>query len=175
MPSLAKELMMKELEQQFQHSSCTFISSFQGLSVADISDFRRAIEKVAPRSIVIKHSMAKKIFIQRALPDAEKLLKGQVLVTFGEGEPQNVSKSIVAFAKGNNKLVPSGVIFENKVYGADFVKRLAVMPSRHELLTQVAVRVKSPISGLVLTLAQLTRGLVIAINEVKKKKELQAA
>ena len=122
--------------------------------------------------MVVKHSFAKNIFTQRHLAEAEQFLKGSVVVTFGEKDPQMISKAIVEFAKTHEKLVPTGVIFENKIYGQEFIKSLAKLPSRHELLTQLAVRMKSPISGLVLTLNQLVRGVVVALNEIKKQKEL---
>ena len=171
MPTLAKELMMKELQGEFKNSSSAFFSSFQGLSVADLSDFRRTLEKVSKRSLVIKHAMAKRIFSASKVTEAEGFLKGQVLVTFASGEPQIVSKTIVEFSKKNNKLAPAGLILDNHVYDAEFVKRLAKLPSRHELLTQVVVRIKSPISGFVLTLNQVLRGFVVALNEIRKQKE----
>ena len=173
MPSAVKELMMKEMEKEFKNNSCAFFSSFNKLSVADLSEFRRSVEKVSKRSMVVKHAMAKKIFAAAQVSDAEKFLKGQILVTFASGEPQLVSKSIVEFAKKNDKLAPAGVILDNKVYDGEFVKRLAKLPSRHELLTQVVIRVKSPISGFVMTLNQVLRGFVIALNEIKKQKETQ--
>ena len=113
------------------------------------------------------------LWAEKSFDGAEKFLKGQILVTFGEKDPQNISKAIMDFAKTHNKLVPAAVVFESKVYGQEFVKRLAMLPSRHELLTQVVVRIKSPISGLVLTLGQITRGLVVALNEIKKQKQAQ--
>lgn len=164
---------MKELEKEFKNNSCIFFSSFNKLSVADISEFRRSVEKVSKRSMVVKHAMAKKIFSASNVGEAENFLKGQVLVTFASGEPQVVSKTIMEFSKKNDKLAPAGVIFENKVYDAEFVKRLAKLPSRHELLTQAVIRIKSPISGFVMTLSQVLRGVVVALNEIKKQKEAQ--
>jgi large subunit ribosomal protein L10 len=175
MPSYAKEVMMKELEKQFDENPYAFLSSFDKLSVADISDYRRALEKVSKRSLVVKHAFAKKVFAARKVAGVEKFLNGQVLVTFGTDEPQNISKAIVDFAKTHQNLVPAGVLLDNQIHGQDYVKQLAKLPSRHELLTQVAVRVKSPISGLVLTLAQVIKGFVVALNEVKKQKETQSS
>ncbi len=174
MPSVAKEILMKEVEKQFE-APYAFFASFDNLPVADLSDFRRAVEKVAKRSLVVKHTLAKKALEKRSLSGFDSLLKGQIVVTFGDAEPQNISKTIVDFAKTHDKLIPAGVVFEDKVYGQDFVKQLAKMPSRHELLTQVVVRVKSPISGFVMTLGALTRGLVVALNEIKKQKEAAPA
>ncbi len=164
---------MREISREFENNPYAFILNFEGLSVADISDFRRTVGKVASRSLVVKHSLAKKVFAHQNCSTAEQFLKGQILVTFGKKEPQAISKTIVEFSKTHEKLVPAGVIFEDQVYGQEFVKRLARLPSRQELLTQVAVRIKSPISGFVLTLGQMMRGLVCALHEVKKKKESQ--
>lgn len=175
MPALVKELMMKEVADAFEKNPYAFISTFNGLTVAEMSEFRRAIEKVANRSLVIKHALAKKIFQKRNLGDGETVLKDSVVVTFGDRDPQVVSKALVDFAKAHEKLVPSGVVFEDQLYGQDFVKRLAQLPSRKELLTQMVVRAKSPITGFVLTLNALVRGLAVVLNEVKKQKEVQPA
>jgi len=116
MPSLVKELMMKELAKEFEANPYAFICNFNGLTVADMADFRRTVGKVAHRSLVVKHSFAKKIFSERKLEQAEKFLKGSVLVTFGTTDPQNISKAIVEFAKSHEKLIPTGVVFESQVY-----------------------------------------------------------
>lgn len=170
MPSVVRELLMQEMKHEFETNPYAFISNFEGLTVADLSDLRRSLSKVAKRSLLVKHSFVKKVFAARQLSETDPLLKGSVLVTFGEKEPQMISKALVEFARTNQKLVPAGVIFENKVFGQDFVKRLAMLPSRHDLLTQMVVRVKSPISGLVLTLGQVMRGLAVALNAIREKK-----
>lgn len=174
MPSLAKELMMKEIKSQFEANPYAFVSSFSTLSVAKLSDLRQKLSKVAPRSMLLKHAMAKKVFQERNWSGAEKLLTGHVLVTFGQKEPQVISKTIMDFAKENDKFVATGVIFEDKIYDNVYVKQLASLPSRQELLTQLVVRVQSPLSGFVMTLNQVLKGFVVALNEVKKLKEMQA-
>ncbi len=172
MPSLVQDKMMKEVKKEFEANPYAFISTFQGVAVADISDLRRNLEKVAKRSVVVKHSIVRKVFSDLQLEGADKFLKNNVLVTMGDKEPQMISKTLVDFAKKNEKFLPAGVVLDGRVYDKAYVKVLAQLPSRHELLTQVVVRVKSPISGFVLTLSQLLRGFVVALNEVKRKKEL---
>ena len=171
MPSEVKELILSEVKREFDENPYAFFSSFQTLSNADLSEFRRSMEKVSKRTLMVKHAIAKKVLAEKSLADAEKLLKGSVLVTFGVSDPQVISKSILDFIKTHDKLSSTGVIFENRVFDQEYVKQLSKLPSRHELLTQVVVRVKSPISGFVMTLAQVLRGFVVALNEVKKKKE----
>ena len=173
MPSLVNKNMMIEIDKQFEKNSFAFFSNFDQLSVASISDLRSKLAKAGTRSVVVKHSLAKKVLKSRAADGAEKFLKGFVFVTFGSKDPQVISKTLLDFAKTNEKFISSGVFFEQKVYDKEFVKQLASLPSRKELLTQVVVRVKSPITGIVLTLNQLVKGIVVALNEVKKLKETQ--
>jgi large subunit ribosomal protein L10 len=175
MPSFEKELMFSEIIKEFEKSPYTFISSFQGLSVSDLTAARVSLEKVARRSMVIKHAMARKIFEKMKFEGAEKFLKDSIIVTFGEKDPQDISKKIVDYAKANDKWKAAGVIFEGQVHGEDFVKALAKLPSRKELLTQVVVRMKSPIAGVVNVLGALTRNLVVTIAEIRKKKEAAPA
>jgi len=74
---------------------------------------------------MVKHAMARKIFAQFNVAGAEKYLSGSVVITFGNREPQEISKKLVDFSKTNEKWKPAGVIFEGQVYGEDFVKQLA--------------------------------------------------
>lgn len=171
MPSVEKELMFQEVVKEFEKSPYTFFSNFSGLSVSELSDARRSLEKVARRSMVIKHALARKIFEKFKVTGAEKFLDGSVVVTFGEKEPQDISKKLVDFAKTNEKWKPAGVIFEGQVHGADFLKQLAKLPSRKELLTQLVIRVQSPLAGFVNVLGGLTRNFVTVLSEIKKKKE----
>ena len=53
MPSLVQEVMLKEIASQFEKNPYIFISTFQGIVVADLSDLRRRLEKVAKRSVVL--------------------------------------------------------------------------------------------------------------------------
>ena len=107
--------------------------------------------------------------------DRGHLSAGSVVITFGDKDPQEISKKLVDFAKTHEKWKPAGVIFEGQVYGEDFVKQLAKLPSRKELLTQLVLRMNSPIQGFANVLGALTRNLVVALEEVRKKKAATGA
>lgn len=62
MPSFEKELMLQEIVKEFEKSPYAFFSNFQNISVSEISEVRKNLEKVSRRSLVIKHSMARKLF-----------------------------------------------------------------------------------------------------------------
>jgi len=175
MASAVKEIMLKEIERELAASPYAFISNFDSFPLEVLGELRISLSKVATRSLVVKHSLVRKAFSNLELGEVEPFLKEHVLITFGEGAPQAISKAIVEFAKKNEKFVPRAVLFEKKLHDEQFVKALAALPSRQELLTQVVVRMKSPISGFVMTLNQVLRGFAVALNEIKKKKENAAS
>ena len=174
MASFVSQHLMDEMVKEFKANPYAFISSFNGVTVADMGELRRNLSTVAKRSLVVKHSVARKVFESLQLGDAAKFFKDNVLVTLGDKEPQEISKKLTEFSKVNNKFLPRAVVFEKKVYDEAYIQTLSKLPTRKELLTQVVVRIKSPISGFVLTLNQLLRGVAVAINEIKKKKEAAA-
>ena len=175
MPSFEKQLMFQEIVKEFEKSPYAFISNLNGISVLDISEARRNLEKVSRRSLMVKHAMARKIFTKFNVSGAEKYLNGSVVITFGDKDPQEISKKLVDFSKANAKWKAAGVIFEGQVYGEEFVKQLAKLPSRKELLTQLVLRMNSPIQGFANVLGALTRNFVCALEEVRKKKAATGA
>lgn len=175
MPSIEKELMYQEIEREFDKSAYVFFSNFEAVSVSDLSKARAKMNKSANRSLLVKHAMARKILKGRGLNDVEALLTGSVILTFGDKEPQDISKSVVEGVKVSPKIKCAGVLFEGKLENADFVEQLSKLPSRQELLTQMVVRMNSPITGFVCVLANTMRGLVVALDQIRTKKEAAPA
>src|SRR5690349_13602385 len=124
MPAIEKELMYKEIEREFEKSSYVFFSNFEGISVSDLSKARAKLNKSSNRSMLVKHAMARKILKTRGFNDVEAFLKGSVLLTFGDKEPQDISKAVVESTKVSEKLKIGGVLFEGKIENAEFVKQL---------------------------------------------------
>lgn len=168
--SLAKKLILGEIDREFSASENFFFSRFDRLSVAEVSELRRNLEKVSKRTLVVKHTLAKKILEKIQAGDAARFLEGSILVTLGAQEPQLVSKTLVEFVKGHENLQLKGMILEGKVYDSNFVKELAKLPSRRDLLTLVVTRMKSPIARLAMTMGSILQSFVSVLNEVQKKK-----
>ncbi len=124
--------------------------------------------------MVVKHSLAKKILERSNLSGAVPFLDGSTLVTLGAKEPQVASKALVDFIKTHESVQIKGMILEGKVYEAAFVKELARLPSRKELLTRVAVGLNFPIARFALTLNSIIQSFVIALSEIGKKKASEA-
>lgn len=172
--TLPKRLIFEELEREFKTHENAFFSQFDKLSVQDMTDLRRSLEKVSKRTVVVKHTLAKKILERLNLSEAVSFLTGSILVTLGAKEPQAASKALVDFVKTHESVQLKGMILEGKVYEAAFVKELARLPSRKELLTRVVAGLNSPVARFALTLNSIIQSFVIALSEIGKKKASEA-
>jgi len=168
--SLVKKRMLDEVDREFTSAKSAFFSRFDRLTVADMSELRRSLKKVSKRTLVVKHTLAKKIFDKLQVPDGERLLNSSVLVTLGIDEPQLTSKVLVEFVKGHENVELKGLILDKKVYDASFVRELAKLPTRKELLTLTVTWMKAPLTNLAVTLGGILRSFVSVLNEVQKKK-----
>lgn len=173
--SLVKKLMLEELTKEFTSSETAFFSRFDRLTVQDLSELRRNLGKVSKKTVVVKHTLAKKVLEKIELSEAARFLEGSILVTLGVQEPQTVSKTLVEFVKTHENFELKGLVLDRKVYEGSLIRELAKLPSRKELLTHVAVRMKSPVARFVMTLGALMRSLAVALNEIYKKKAQEAS
>ena len=117
------------------------------------------------------HELANKIFDKLGIKITSQFLEGQTIVATCKEEPQKLSKVFVDFAKekeGAFKI--KGAFVEGRIFETAYVKELSTLPSKHELLTKVAVGVKSPITGFVLTLNALIRSFVVVVHQIALKK-----
>ncbi len=111
---------------------------------------------------------AKDVFKDLDLAD---MLKGPTSVVAGGEELAEVAKIIKDFAKDHGTLEVKGGILESKILSAENVKKIADLPSREALLTNLAVSLNAPMVKLVTALSGVPRNLVMVLEAIKQEKE----
>ncbi|MDD5085924.1 MAG: 50S ribosomal protein L10 [Candidatus Omnitrophica bacterium] len=170
MPSELNTKMLKETVERLKGNSCIFFGVFKGLPVSDFSELRRSLEKVSGRSFVVKNTIASLALKEIGAKEADSLLGGSIFLTVGSKEPQDISKVLVKFLAGRDTVELRGVFLDGKVYQTQYVKTLAKLPSRKELLASLAGGIRAPLSRFVCTLNGVARAFVVTLNEIKNKK-----
>lgn len=173
--STEKKLLFEEVLKSLEGKNYIFFSRYNRLSVNDFGELRRKVEKVSEHSLVVKNTLMRRALEQLGLKDACCFLEGSVFVTLSSKDPQNVSRVLVDFAKGNENFQVSGACIDGGVYQASYLEQLAKMPSREVLIAMVVGGIAAPLRGFVSTLAQLNRSVVIALDQIQKKKAAQAS
>lgn len=165
-----KALIIDEIRNKIGKSEITIFTDYRGLNVALLTKFRRKLRENSAELQVYKNTFSRRALDQLNLAYETEMLEGPTAVITASQEPTKAAKEVVSFAKDNQNVVVKGGVFENRVLNAEQIQELAKLPSREELIAQVIGSMKSPLTGLVMTLSGPVRGLVYVLNSIKEKK-----
>lgn len=156
-----KEEKVKELKKKISSSSFIAFLNFHKLSVKKSMDLRRAL-----RSANGDYTVSKKTLISIATKEAgleldKKKLEGEIGVAFGGDKEETilaVAKEIAQFAKKNSEMLKIiGGIWNGEWTDIDQIKKLAAIPGREVLLTQLAFMLSQPVSSLARVLSEVSK------------------
>jgi len=166
-----KKVIVESLGENIKKAKAVVFANFQGLTVAKSEDLRKKCRKEGVNVMVAKKTLLRKICENLGLVDINpKTFEGGVATFTSEGDEVAPAKVVATFAKDNDKVVIYGGILENKFIASDYVKNLASLPSKQELLGKLVGSINAPVSGFVNVLAGNLRGLITVLNNIKNAK-----
>ncbi|HPS20221.1 MAG TPA: 50S ribosomal protein L10 [Candidatus Omnitrophota bacterium] len=168
-----REMMIKEMESLFSQKRSFIFSSFDGTKAKDIDAFRKKINKVGCRYMIVKKQLGKVALKKAGFEGLEDAFtaKKNVGVTLIEKDPVIVAKILTDYAKENEKFQVVNGCLEGQVLTSDKVKALASLPSREQLIAKALGSMNAPITNFVGVLAAVLRSVCYALNAVKDKKQ----
>lgn len=175
MPRPEKVAVVEELTQKFQQSAAAIFTDYRGLDVKSITELRKRLSEGGVEYRVVKNTLTLLAAKAAQIEGAERLLTGPTAIAFNPTDPVAPAKILSQFAKENKALEIKGGILDGTVIDAAEVEKLASLPSREELLAQVLMRMQGPVYGLVNVLHGTLRGLVYALDAIRREKEAQGA
>lgn len=144
-----KEEVVSEVTQLITDSKLTVVAKYQGTSVAQIQELRKAAKEDGTSVKVIKNRLFKQALKGNdTYKDANvSQLTDQLLYAFNVTDEVAPAKSLAAFAKTNPSIVFVGAYTaEGAFIGADDVKALASLPSKNELIADLLATLDSPLN-----------------------------
>lgn len=174
MPSEAKQAAVAELAELFSGTGPTIVSDHRGLSVADLQKVRRELLAKGIRYRVIKNRLAKIAAEQAGRAELSPLLAGPSAVAFGADDEASLAKGLLDATKPYDVEI-RGAAVDGITMDADMVKRLASLPGREVLLSQIAGGMASPLSTMAGLLAAPLRDLGYALAQLREQREQTAA
>ena len=133
--------------------------NFHGLTVANVTEFRRTLKSAGVSYFVAKKTLAKKALTEAGIAGTIPNLPGELGIAYGE-DATAPAREVFSFQKKfENKVSLTGGVFEGKFIGLEEAKALALIPGVQTLRAQFVNLINSPIQG-----------FVMALNEVAKKK-----
>lgn len=151
-----KELFVTALKQDFEASNASFLISLKGIPVAKIQELRKGLKASGGKLKVAKNRLMK-IAVDNVdcAKELTPFLKEQLGVVFSKNDPMMTAKILYKFSKENEKLKLVAGCFESKVIQRDTIVRIANLPSREILLSQICGLLKSSVVKLAQTLDAL--------------------
>lgn len=165
-----KEATLSTLGGGLKAAKASVFANFQGLTVAEADELRNLCRKEGIAVLVAKKTLVRKAFEELGLESDPKLFKGGVATFFGQADEVAPARIVADFAKKHEVVAIFGGVFEGKFIGADYVKSLAALPSKQELLAMLVGSLNAPISGFVNVMAGNLRALVSVLNNIKEAK-----
>jgi len=127
----------------FGGTSMVVVTQNKGLTVADVTDLRRRVRAAGATYKVAKNRLALRALDGTQFDGIAPLLKGPTALAWAE-DPVVVAKTIVEFAKTNDKLVVLGGALGSQTLNADGIRALAELPSLDVLRAQLVGLISTP-------------------------------
>ena len=144
-----KQTVVGELSELLGNAKMTAFAAYEGLTVADLQELRRAAREAGVTIKVVKNRL-----VRVALQQSDKLknvdtstLKGQLIYALSLEDEVAPAQALANFAKTHEALKLAGAISaEGNLLSEAEVKALATLPSKNDLIAQVMATLVSPVN-----------------------------
>jgi large subunit ribosomal protein L10 len=165
-----KEKLVEELGQIFESSGVVVVSHYVGLTVAEMQDLRARASEAGSAVRVAKNRLAKIALEGKPCESISDLLTGMTVLTYSE-DPVAAAKVAEDFAKENKKFeILGGAMGENLLDRAG-VTAVSKMPSRDELIAQIASCIGAPASNIAGAIGAPASNIASILSTIEEKAE----
>ena len=169
-----KKAMVAEVATVAQSALSVVAAEYRGLPVAKLTELRAKARANGVYMRVVKNTLARRAVAGTQFECVGAKLKGPLILAFSQDDPGAAARLIKAFAKDNDKLVPTLVSLGGAVLPGTDLERVASLPTKDQALAQLLGVIKAPIGKFVRTLAEPHAKLVRTIAAVKDQKSAAA-
>jgi len=169
-----KKAMVAEVAAVAANAQSVVAAEYRGLSATQMTDLRAKARKSGVYLRVVKNTLARKAIAGTPFECVGQRLKGPLILAFSKEDPGAAARLVKAFAKDNDKLVPTLVSLGDTTLEAKDLDRVANLPTLEAARATLLAALQAPIGKLVRTVAEPHTRLVRAFAAVKDKLEAGA-
>lgn len=149
-----KEADVAELSKKISDSSSVVVVEYRGLTVAEVTELRRALRNENVEMKVYKNTIAQRAADQLGLEGIDEALTGPNALVFG---PDQVAPAriLADFAKKHDKLVLKSGIVDGAVVDEATIQTLASLPNKEGMLAKFASTLNAPVIKFAMTIKAL--------------------
>ena len=150
----AKKAMVSEIAEVAAGAPSAIAAEYIGLTVADMTELRKAARDAGIYMKVIRNTLARRAFENTSFECMSDGLVGPLLLAFSNDEPGSAAKVIRNFAKDNEKLVVKLIALDGKLLEPSDLERLANLPSLEQARGMLLGVLQAPLTKFVRVLAE---------------------
>jgi large subunit ribosomal protein L10 len=138
--------------------------------VQQLSELRGALREAEAELSVVKNTLARRAANSTGKEALLPYLTGPSGLVWVNGDPAVAAKALQGFATKNTALELKGGVLDGRDLPAASLQQLASLPSREQLIAQLAGGVAAPLRGLAGSLHNLIAGLARTLASVQEQK-----
>jgi large subunit ribosomal protein L10 len=176
MDSVQKNVEVSTLTEWFKTSQVAVCADYRGMTVAQLSNFRKQIRAAGGKTRVVKNTLArlgaKQALTGKTSKDLDLFvssLKGPTLIVYSFSDPVAPTKIIAKTAKDVEAFTIKGAFLDGQFLDDSGVQTLSQMPGREEVLAQLLRLMNTPATSLVRLLAAPGTQVVRCIEAYREK------
>ncbi|HET7039652.1 MAG TPA: 50S ribosomal protein L10 [Gemmatimonadales bacterium] len=146
-----------------------YLTDFTGLRVKQVTDFRRRLRAAGLEYLVVKNTLAQRALLEASIQGLDEQLAGPTGFVFA-ADPVAAARVIADFQKEAEKLRIKVGLVDGRPVSPEDVQRLARLPSRTELLSQLAGGFQAPLQAFVGALNGLLYQWVGALEALRQQR-----
>jgi large subunit ribosomal protein L10 len=167
-----KSQFTEELQARLADASAFYLTDFTGMSVKQMTRFRRRLRDQGVDYVVVKNTLAQRAVTALDMADIAGFFTGPTGVVIGREDPVSAAKALTESLKefDNKPAIKAGVVDRKEIQPED-IRRLADLPPREMLLAQLAGGLQAPMVRLAGGMQNLVAGLARAVDALRQQRE----
>lgn len=176
MPTPRKVAMLAEIQDRFERASIAISADYRGLTVAQLTELRRALRPAGAEVKVVKNTIAARAAEQAGRANIAEILSGPTALAIGTGDPIAPVKALTEHLRAKRlQIAIHGGWMEGKVLNRAEVESLATLPSKEQMIADVIGKLQSPLYNFAALMQSTMRNFAGLVEARAKQLEGQGA
>ncbi len=167
-----KQESVTALAERLRRSRTVYVTDFTGLDVAKLTQLRRRLRQSGEGTdfVVVKNTLARRALADAQVQGLEAYLSGPTGLVLTGADPIAAAKVLADFAREFEKPAIKVGLVDGKTVTPNLVRRLASLPTKHELLAQLGGTLQAPLAGFLGALNGVLMNVVGALEALRAKR-----
>ena len=161
---------VQSLTEQLRASPNLYVTDFTGLNVLRMTEFRRRLRSAGVTYVVVKNTLAQRALAANAVTALDDHLAGPTGLILAGQDPVTAARVLIDFAREFEKPTIKIGLVDGRPVTADQVKRLASLPTKQVLLSQLAGTMQAPMAQFAGVLSGMLYQMVGALEALRAQR-----